>query len=344
MRHLDRAWEGPVASLVDVARLAGVSRQTVSNVVNAPDRVAPATRARVEAAIAELGYRPNRSAQNLRSRRSRLLGLDLAPTGPDEVSPVQDRFIHALTEEAARAGYHVLIFPRTDDPTSSHLPLFDTRAVDGFVLFETFEDDPRASVLAKHGVPFVAFGSTGGHIAHDVVDVDNEAGSRLVMQELLAAGVRRPAFLGWPENSLVGNARRDGFVEACRAGGIDVASLPLLRRLNRVEDGVEAALTLFADASTDERPDAVVCASDLLAVGVIRALRSLGLRAGRDVRVVGFDDAPIAAHLDPPLTTVRQPLDEVARRVLSRFLARLDEPDAPVTSELLDPHLVVRLT
>jgi DNA-binding LacI/PurR family transcriptional regulator len=335
-----------VASLVEVARLAGVSRQTVSNVLNAPDRVATATRARVEAAIAELGYRPNRSAQNLRSRRSRLLGMDLAPTGPDEVSPVLDRFTHALTEEAARVGYHVLIFPRTDDPTTSHLPLHDTRTVDGFVLVDTAADDGRAELLSKHNVPFVAFGGTGGRIPHDVIDVDGAAGTRMAVESLLASGVHRPAYLGWPDTSLAGNARRAGFEEACRAGGLDVASLPMLRRLNRVEDGVEAAMTLFAGVDRDDvdRPDAIVAASDLLAVGVIRGLRSLGLTAGRDVRVVGFDDAPIAAHLDPPLTTVRQPLEEVARRVLSRFLARLEEPDAPVTSELLDPHLVVRLT
>lgn len=330
-----------MASLIEVAHRAGVSRQTVSNVLNAPDRVAPDTRARVAAAIEELGYRPNRRAQNLRARRSHLLGLDLAPSGPDEVSPILDRFIHALTEAAGRFGFHVLIFPRTDDPATSHLPLHATQTVDGFVLMDTRQDDPRAEVLSKNDVPFVSFGRTGGRIAHDCVDVDGSVGTRLAVEELLRSGVRRPAFVGWPEGSLAGNDRLSGFLEACRAGGLDPAALPVLRRLNRVEAGVEAAMTL---CGSQDPPDAIVTASDLLAVGVIRGLRSLDLTAGRDVRVVGFDDAPIAAHLDPPLTTVRQPLDQVARRIVELFRARLSDPDAPATTELLDPHLVVRLT
>jgi DNA-binding LacI/PurR family transcriptional regulator len=108
-----------------------------------------------------------------------------------------------------------------------------------------------------------------------------------------------------------------------------------------VDEGVDAALTLCRSTTP---PDAIVAASDLLAVGVMRGLRELGLRAGTDVRVVGFADAPLAAHLDPPLTTLRQPLDEVARRIVELFLARLDDPAAPATTELLDPHLVVRQT
>lgn len=330
-----------MTSLMDVAQRAGVSRQTVSNVLNAPDRVASVTRERVEAAIAELGYRPNRSAQNLRSRRSRLLGLDLKPTGPEEVSPVLDRFVHALSEEAARVGYHVLVFPRADDAAVTHLPLHATRTVDGFVLVDTEAMDRRVEVLAKNDVPFVTFGRTAGGVAHDAVDVDGHLGGRIAATEALSRGARRPAFVTWPKGSLVGDARLAGFLEVCAEAGIPGTDVAVLRRLHRVEDGVEAALTLLRG---DPSIDAIVASCDLLAVGVLRAIRSLGLRAGHDVRVIGFDDSPIAAHLDPPLTTVGQPVREVAKRVISTFLARLDDPEAPVSVELLEPHLVVRLT
>jgi DNA-binding LacI/PurR family transcriptional regulator len=330
-----------MTSLIEVARHAGVSRQTVSNVLNAPERVAASTRERVEAAIAELGYQPNRSARNLRSRRTHLLGLDLMPTGPHEVSPVLDRFVHALTEEAAQVGYHVLVFPRTGDPASSHLPLHATRTVDGFVLVDTEVEDARVEVLAKNDVPFVTFGHTGGRIPHDVIDVDGHAGGRIAAAEALRRGARRPAFVGWPEGSLTGDARLAGFHEVCSEAGVAHDDITVLRRLNRVDDGVDAAMSLLR---ADPPVDAVVAASDLLAVGVLRAVRALGLRAGQDVRVVGFDDAPIAAHLDPPLTTVGQPIREVAKRIVTTFLERLDHPDAPVRDESLEPHLVVRLT
>jgi DNA-binding LacI/PurR family transcriptional regulator len=330
-----------MTSLIEVARLAGVSRQTVSNVINAPERVAASTRERVEAAIAELGYQPNRSARNLRSRRAHLLGLDLLPTGPHEVSPVLDRFVHALTEEAAHVGYHVLVFPRTEDAASSHLPLHATRTVDGFVLVDTEVDDPRVEVLAKNDVPFVTFGRTGGRIPHDAIDVDGHAGGRMAALEALRRGARRPAFVGWPEGSLAGDARLAGFLEVCREAGLPADDVAVLRRLNRVDDGLDAAMSLLR---ADQPADAVVAASDLLAVGVLRAARALGIRAGQDLRVVGFDDAPIAAHLDPPLTTVGQPIREVAKRIVATFLERLDHPDAPVHDEALEPHLVVRLT
>jgi DNA-binding LacI/PurR family transcriptional regulator len=332
---------GTMVSIVDVAQLAGVSRQTVSNVVNAPERVSPATRRRVEQAIDALNYRPNRSAQNLRAQRTQLLGIDLAPAGPHEVSPVLEKFVLAMSEAADERGYHILIFPRTGRPGASHLKLYETRTVDGFVLVDTERDDPRVAVLDTAGVPFVTFGRTDAGVAHDAVDVDGEAGGRLVAAELVGAGCRRLAYLGWPQGSLVGDRRLAGFLAGCAEAGVDPETVTVIRCLNRVDDGVEAAGRLCDRA---DPPDAIATVSDLLAVGVLRALRSAGRRIGDDVRVVGFDDAPVAPHLDPPLTTVRQPLDDVARRVMDRFLTRLAEPDAPVVTELLAPRLVVRRT
>jgi DNA-binding LacI/PurR family transcriptional regulator len=202
-------------------------------------------------------------------------------------------------------------------------------------------DDTRAAVLVQAGVPFVAFGRTGGRIPHDVVDVDNAAGGRVIAQELAANGCEWPAFVGWPEGSLAGDERLMGFLDGWREAGHDPELVAVLRRLNRVDDGLDAAMSLLR---ADQPADAVVAASDLLAVGVLRAARALGIRAGQDLRVVGFDDAPIAAHLDPPLTTVGQPIREVAKRIVATFLERLDHPDAPVHDEALEPHLVVRLT
>jgi len=330
-----------VVSINDVAARAGVSRQTVSNVLNAPERVADTTRSRVEDAITALGYRPNTTARNLRRQRTRLLGLGLLGGDPDWTSTVINRFIHALTAAAAEQQFHVLLVPRGDDPVRTHLELHESGTVDGFALIDNEPDDARVQALADRRVPFVAFGRTHIRTPHDVVDVDGAAGTRDGVAHLAAQGRRRLAFVGWPEDSLVGEERLRGVREGCVAAGLDPAELEVVRRPNTIAAGAEAAGVLLAGRRP---PDGIVAVSDTLAIGVFRALRGRGLMPGQDVGVVGFDDAATAAQLDPPLTTVRQPLVAVARRIVERIEVRCTTPDADHVRELIAPELVVRET
>jgi DNA-binding LacI/PurR family transcriptional regulator len=328
------------ATLESVAAAAGVSRQTVSNVLNAPDRVAPETLARVRAAITDLNYRPNRMARSLRTRTSRLLGYCVAPASA--ASPVLDRFIHAITESAAGHGFHVLLFtaPAGAAGLDRYAELLAQQAVDGFVLSDTVVGDPRHAWLAKQGVPFVAFGRTWtGEDQGAWVDVDGAAGIAQAVSHVHALGHRRIAFIGWPDGSGVGDDRLAGYHAACRRLGVPPR---VARDVGTVQAGHSLASRLL---DGPEPPTALVCVSDQSAHGALSAVAGRGLRPGHDVAITGFDDTPSAAFPGIELTSVSQPVEEVGRTAVRMLLARLgaggsSDMDAP--HRLLDPTLVIR--
>ncbi|TDE11791.1 LacI family DNA-binding transcriptional regulator [Jiangella asiatica] len=330
------------ATLESVAAAAGVSRQTVSNVLNAPERVAPQTRQRVQEAIESLRYRPNRSARSLRTRTSRLLGYCVQPAPEGAINPVLDRFVHALTESAADHGFHVLLF--TAPPGAAGLDryaeLLAQRAVDGFVLSDTVVADPRPVWLTEQGVPFVAFGRSWSGPDHGRwVDVDGAAGIVEAVEHVHALGHRRVAFIGWPEGSGVGDDRLAGYLAACSRLGLT----PLVER---DEGGVEQGRAIAGALLDDpEPPTALVCVSDLSAYGALRAVAERGLRPGADVAVVGFDDTPAARLPGVELTSVSQPIEEVGRDAVHMLLGALgvvEPPPGPADHRLLRPTLVVR--
>lgn len=328
-------------TLISVAQVAGVSRQTVSNVINAPARVQPHTRDRVQAAIDDLGYRPSLAARQLRTQRSRTLSLRMEPQRDGINGSVLDRFLHAVVAGAQESGYRVLLYVADDDAaeTRAHAELLDTAQVDAFILTSTHHGDPRTTWLTERGVPFSVFGRPWGEPApvHPWVDVDGAAGTKAATEHLLAAGHRRIAFVGWPPGSGVGDDRRSGWRQALAAAGLspvrDDAGHERLRidRVDGVEDGEHAARRLLA---RPHPPTALVCASDSLALGALPVARSAGCA------VVGFDDTPVAAAIG--LSSVRQPLVEAARAALRHVLEELDSPGRPPQVDLLTPELVVR--
>jgi DNA-binding LacI/PurR family transcriptional regulator len=319
----------------DVGRVAGVSRQTVSNVLNAPDVVRPDTRARVEAAIAELGYRPHASARRLRTRKSSTLGIRLDPVTDGISGSVLDRFLHALTEQADARGLRVLLFTASDpdDEIRQFARLRDGADIDAFVLTSTFYEDPRTEWLIEQGIPFVTFGRPWGiddmdDPAHAWVDVDGRAGVAASTRHALETAGPRVAYLGWPASSGTGDDRRRGWADAM--GGCDPA---LAMQSTDAVGAARAAVLDFAESGTPF--DAVVCASDSLALGALMAL-------GGRVPVIGFDDTPVAAAIG--FSSVAQPLVEVARGALDLLLAEpVGAAAAPAPRHrLVSPRLVVR--
>jgi LacI family transcriptional regulator len=328
------------ATVVDVARLAGVSRQTVSNVLNAPERVRATTRERVEDAIARLDYRPHRLAQNFKAGTTGLLGYRVPPGG-ESINPVLDRFLHALTDAARDAGYHVLLFtPESGQGETEILEeLIATRTVDGFVVSETNYGDERIRYLAGAGVPFVTFGRTDLDVDHTWVDVDGAAGTAAAVAHLVERGHRRIAYLGWPAGSVSGDQRALGY-----RGGLELAGIDPDPDLDvRGPDGVDLGpAALSAWLSRRHPPTAVVAASDLLALGVQKAARAAGLLVGPELAVTGFDDTPVAPFMSPPLTSVRQPLAAVAATVVRLLVDRIAGNEAHPTGLALRPDLIVR--
>ncbi|MGH3386108.1 MAG: LacI family DNA-binding transcriptional regulator [Nocardioidaceae bacterium] len=341
MRQRSGEQAGP--TIAQVARAAGVSRQTVSNALNAPDRLRADTLQRVLGVVDELGYRPNRAARNLRRRESQLVGLRINPADQDRAGSLLDRFLHALVEHSVGAGYHILLFtPRDpDDELAGFDDLLRTTAVDAFVLTDTHRGDPRLHWLGDRDAPFVAFGRPWEDgLMHPWVDVDGAVGTGLAVDHLVALGHRRIGLVGWPEDSDVGQDRRRGWLDACVRHGI---ADPDLRAhcTDRTDEAMLAAGRLL-DGS--DPPTALVCVSDTLAMGVLGALAERGLRAGRDVAVTGFDDSPAAAVVPPGLTSVRQPLEDVAESIVKRLGALLSDEPLAERGELLTPTLVVRGT
>jgi DNA-binding LacI/PurR family transcriptional regulator len=339
-------------TLATVAEAAGVSRQTVSNALNSPELLRPDTLARVQDAIDRLGYSPNRAARSLRTRSSHLVGLRVDPAVEDSANALMDRFVHSLVESTKVAGYHVLLFT-ADDPDSTDDPdervngydeLLRSAAVDAFVITDTYRGNPHAAWLADQGVPFVAFGRPWGEAAagHPWVDVDGRAGVALAVDHLVERGHTRIAWVGWQKGSVIGEDRRCGWVDQMHEHGLSTSRLSA-RGEDTLEYGVRAAHALL-DADADERPTAFVCASDTVAMGVLRALHERDLRAGGDVAVVGFDDSIAAQVTTPALTSVRQPLEQVAVEVV-RFLGELlAHRPIPELGCVLTPTLSIRST
>ena len=318
-------------TLDSVAAHVGVSRQTVSNVINNPGIVRADTIARVRAAIDELGYRPSAAARQLRTRRSHTFGMRLEPVRDGVNGLVLDQFLHHLVEAAQQIGYRVQLFTARDDEgeLATFADLLATSDLDGFLLTGTHHGDARTAWLAVRDVPFVTFGRPWGAVArHSWVDVDGAAGTRAAVAHLVERGHRRIGWIGWPHSSDTGQDRRAGWVQGMADAGLPVHPRWEAAVADGVDEGRAAAgqLTALPDA-----PTAFVCASDSLAIGAVASGRS----------VVGFDDTPVAAALG--LTTVSQPLAEAAVACLRLLVERVEgrTPSAP-DHLLLDPHLTVR--
>jgi len=329
--------------MADVAKAASVSLQTVSNVINAPHLVRAETRARVEAVIAATGYRPLKAAQTLRTQRSHLIAVIIPEPGQWK-GELHNAFLHALTRRAQKSGYRILLFTALDDgeEIQAYDQLLGDYTLDAFVLTSTHSADRRTSWLRRRHVPFVTFGRPWGAAdTHPWVDVDGAHGERIATEHLIAAGHRRIAFLGWPENSDVGEDRKAGWEQACQAAGLPTEGL-----LARLEDDLaQGRATSARLLDAPEPPTAFVCVSDTVALGAWTEITARGLVPGRDVAVIGFDDSAAAAAVG--LTSVAQPLDDVA----DACLVALDRLLSPRSSQgkrgtrprtLLKPHLVMR--
>ncbi|GAA4675762.1 LacI family DNA-binding transcriptional regulator [Nocardioides nanhaiensis] len=334
---------GPVphgsVTLADVARHVGVSAQSVSNALHRPEKLTTETRERILAAVQELGYRPNRSARTLRSRRSHLIGVKVEPSRDDRAALLLDQFLHALAESAGQAACHLILCQAEDEhaEVEAYRELLDTTSVDAFVLAGTHAGDRRVAALRGWGVPVATFGRPwDGDDDLSWADVDGRAGLRAATDHLGAQGHTRIAHVGWPHDSDTGADRRRGWREACADRRLPVdldAAVP-----DDFDAARDAAHRLL-DAT--EPATGFVCASDTLALGVLRALAERGLRAGEQVGVTGFDNSPAAALTTPGLTSLRQPLAAVAADLVGAVLEQLDGATHRRRS-LLAPELVVR--
>lgn len=337
--------------MLDVARAAGVSRQTVSNVLNTPEIVKAGTRERVQAVIAELGYRPNISARRLRTRQSSTIGFCLDPLSQGISSAVLDRYLHALTEQATARGMRILVYTAKDSgqEIGQFQRLLDEADVDAFVLTSTHDGDPRPGWLRQHGADFVTFGRPWGEADIDGspqlwVDVDGAAGSAAACRHLLAQGARQIAFLGWPSPSGVGEDRLNGW----RSVMLEQRNQGELGGLRwQCKDEVADAQRLVAQQlrrlDGPGELDGIVCASDTLALGALMALNAANLTS---IPVIGFDNSPVSMALG--ISSIDQCLQDVAEGTLELLLGPegnqvlKHQSNASRAHRLITPQLIVR--
>lgn len=328
-------------TLAAVAEHAKVSRQTVSNALNAPERLRPETLHRVRDSIRTLRYSPNHAARTLRTQATRLIACRLLPVNRHGVGNVLDAFLHALCNAAREQGYDILTFSAGTE--AEEIAVYDDllrrQAVDAVVLTESNSADSRVRWLLDRHATFVLFGrpSTPARARHSWVDVDGAAGVTAAVEHLLARGHRRIGFIGWPEGDTVGDHRFAGWSDTLVRHRLPRRGL-VVRGAEDVVGGAALAARLLDRAL---RPSALMCVSDTMAIGAMRTLEDRGLRAGRDVAVVGFDDTPIGALLRPALSSVWQPLEVVAAKVVEVLLGHLRGGSRP-TGLLVPPTLVVR--
>lgn len=321
-------------SVRDVAERAGVSVGTVSNVLNNPDKVASATSERVLAAIEDLGFVRNDAARQLRAGHSRTIGMIVL----DVRNPFFTDVARGAESTAADAHLSVLLANSDERPAreAAYLDLFEEQRVRGILISPVGDVIPRLEQLRSRGIPSVLVDRLARTEGFSSVSVDDEAGGALALTHLADAGRRRVVFVGGPFALDQVRDREAGARRVARERGV---RLDVVETLNlSAAEGVQAGRML---ATGEERPDAVFAANDVVALGVLQGLIQNGMRVPEDIALVGYDDIDFAASASVPITSIRQPREQIGTEAVELLLAEADGDAAP-RQIVFDPELVVR--
>lgn len=327
-----------MATITDVSKRAGVSRSTVSRVVAGNGYVSEDKRKAIEAAIAELGYRPNTMAQALRSNRSNLIGAVMVDIG----TPYFANMIYGVQRATRPAGKSLIVssgYADQDEEARAVIELVD-RSCDGIVIY--LERPMRADVVdivRKARIPIVSIGHNPCPVSRGRVVLDNFNGARAAMTHLLAQGHRKIVHLSGQVDFGDTVARLKGMEAALADFGLGLDDIHIVNGIFHQEFGYAATRDLVASGRDFT---AIFAGDDDMAAGVLLALRDAGLSVPEDVSVMGFDDAFHAKHSWPPLTTVRQPVDTLGETAASMLLKLLGEPGTGPLQATVDTSLVVR--
>ena len=326
-------------NLEEIAKRSGVSRSTVSRVINDDPNVKLETRERVQAVIHQFNFQPNAAARSLASGRTRVLGL-VIPRGVTAL--FTDPYFPALIQGIAAAcnvrDHSVMLW--LADPEYERRTIHQILhggLIDGVIVSSMLMDDPLVESLAANRKPFVLIGRHPANAEVSYVDVENHKGAYEAVAHLLRLGRRRIATITGPQNAIVGADRRAGYLEALRGRGLAPAPDLIVEGDFTDAGGYQGMQRLLA-----HQPDAVFAASDIMAQGALRALREAGRRAPDEVAVVGFDDMPFAATTEPPLTTVRQPIQRLGSTAVEILIDLIQHPEAGPRRVLLPTELVIR--
>ncbi|WP_299955193.1 LacI family DNA-binding transcriptional regulator [uncultured Modestobacter sp.] len=328
-------------TLDEVAVLAGVSRATVSRVVNDSPKVSPEARQAVLSAVAQLRYVPNRMARSLVTRRTDTVALVLNEPNTQVFSdPFFASIVRGVSATLADTDLNLVLLTAQDEREQEKIGRYARQGhVDGVILMSVHSDDPLPDILEEAGIPLVLCGRPFDDRAVAYVDADNRGGAREAAAYLAASGRRRIATITGPLDMIAGVDRLAGYQAGLAAAGQEVRA-DLLAEGDFTEVGGARAMAALLERAPDL--DAVFVASDPMAVGALRALREAGRRVPEDVAVVGFDDAAVAERCDPPLTTVAQPLTDMTPLLTELLLRQIEGVGEQAESRVCRTHLVRR--
>lgn len=327
-------------TLEQIAELAGVSRSTVSRVVNDQASVKPEVRQRVLEVIAETGYQPNPAARSLATRRSGIIGLAI----PRAVQflftdPYYPHLIQGVAQTCNAQGCTLALFliHSEDEEQKLSAKVLRSQLVDGVIVSASPIDDPLIPQLVENKVPLVMVGRPNELAEVSFVDVDNVEGAYSAVSHLVRLGYERIATITGPLQTMVGLDRRQGYLNALQERGRLVDPTLIVEG-----DFSEAGGYLAVQRLLPHQPDALFVASDTMALGALRALREAGVAVPEEVAVIGFDDLPQAAIANPPLTTVRQPIRRVGALAVETLLDILTHGPEPPRRLVLATQLIIR--
>jgi LacI family transcriptional regulator len=332
--------ESVMTTIRDVASLAGVSVASVSRVVNDSRAVQLETRERVEWAIQELGYVPNEAARSLKLARSNLLACVI----PDVANPFFPELVRGVEDIASAEGYGTLLCNTDDDSQkeADYLDLLAQRRIDGLLLIPSRDEQPPSGLvrLQKQGTPVVVMDRLLEGFDGDSIVVDNRRGGALAAEHLVALGHSRIAIINRSLDTSSTRLRHEGYEEVLGSVGILDESLVVLGSYS-FDFGRDAARELLT-SPTREPPSAILAGSDVLAIGALQVAHELGLHVPHDLSIVGFDRIAMSQLMSPPLTTVEQPIYEMARLAADLLVDRATgETTERRTRRTLQPTLHV---
>ncbi len=326
-------------TLEKIAKQAGVSRATASRVINNQPNVNPETRAKVLAVAQSLNYYPNVVARSLAAGRTHILGL-VIPKGVSTLftDPYFPLLIQGISSACNANDYSVMLWladPEYERRTIRQI--LQGGLLDGVIVASNLLKDPVVEALLQRGLPFIMVGRDEGGGKINYVDVDNQNSAREMVTHLFRIGYRRVATIAGPQNMIAGADRLRGYLAALHDRGLS-PDASLIAEGDFTEAGGYAALQQLLPF----KPEAVFIASDSMAVGALRAIREAGLCVPQDMAVAGFDDMPFAAHTEPPLTTVRQPIARAGAMAVETLIDLAARPNSPPRRIILPTELVIR--
>lgn len=335
-------------NLEEIAKLSGVSRSTVSRVINDDPNVRETTRLRVKEVVRQLNYQPNAVARSLAGGRTRILGL-VIPEGVTRLfsDPYFPILIQGVSMACNALDYSVMLWlAESEYDRRSITRIVHNKLTDGIIVASMLTGDPLVEALLHENLPFILVGRNPGFDQISYVDVDNLNGAGMAVTHLLRLGHRRIATITGPQNMIAGQERLEGYKLVLRQRNLPFEN-ELVAESDFSEEGGHAAMLRLLQGQGEARgvihpPEAVFVASDSMAIGAMRALREQGLRVPQDVAIVGFDDIPLASRTEPPLTTVRQPIMKTGLIAAETLIDMIENDINPSRRIIMETELVIR--